>query len=80
VLFFAGSGNNVPRFNARDVRSVAWDYDAGTFNTPNTPFDVFCAGQTVLADGKVLVAGGTEQYDPFIGSRATYYFDPVLEE
>ncbi len=80
VLFFAGSGNNVPRFNARDVRSVVWDYRNGTFHTPNTPFDVFCAGQTLLADGKVLVAGGTDQYDPFIGSPAAYLFDPILEE
>lgn len=80
VLFFAGSGNNVPRFNAHDVRSVVWDYQAGTFHTPVTPFDVFCAGQTVLPDGKVLVAGGTQQYDPFIGLHSSWFFDPVLEE
>ena len=80
VLFFAGSGNSVPHFDARDVRSVVWDYHEGTFHTPNTPFDVFCAGQTLLADGKVLVAGGTDQYDPFIGARAAYLFDPHLEE
>jgi FtsP/CotA-like multicopper oxidase with cupredoxin domain len=80
VLFFAGSGNNVPRFNAHDVRSVVWDYQAGTFHTPLTPFDVFCAGQTVLPDGKVLVAGGTQQYDPFIGLRSSWFFDPTLEE
>ncbi len=80
VLFFAGSGTDVPRFNAHDVRSVVWDYEAGSFHTPVTPFDVFCAGQTVLPDGKVLVAGGTAQYDPFIGSKASYYFDPILEE
>jgi FtsP/CotA-like multicopper oxidase with cupredoxin domain len=80
VLFFAGSGNNVPRFNARDVRSVVWDYQAGTFHEPSTPFDVFCAGQTVLPDGKVLVAGGTKQYDPFLGLQSSWLFDPVLEE
>jgi len=80
VLFFAGSGNNVPRFNAHDVRSVVWDYQAGTFHTPVTPFDVFCAGQTVLPDGKVLVAGGTQQYDPFIGLHSSWLFDPSLEE
>lgn len=80
VLFFAGSGNDVPRFNAHDVRSVVWDYQAGTFHTPVTPFDVFCAGQTVLADGKVLVAGGTKQYDPFIGLQSSWFFDPTLEE
>jgi len=80
VLFFAGSGNNVPRFNAHDVRSVVWDYQAGTFHMPVTPFDVFCAGQTVLSDGKVLVAGGTQQYDPFLGLRSSWFFDPALEE
>lgn len=80
VLFFAGSGNNVPNFNAKDMRSVVWDYQAGTFHTPVTPFDVFCAGQTVLADGKVLVAGGTEQYDPFFGLRSSWLFDPIIEE
>jgi FtsP/CotA-like multicopper oxidase with cupredoxin domain len=80
VLFFAGSGNNVPRFNAHDSRSVVWDYQAGTFHTPVTPFDVFCAGQTVLPDGKVLVAGGTQQYDPFIGLKSSWLFDPMLEE
>jgi plastocyanin len=80
VLFFAGSGNNVPRFNAHDVRSVVWDYQSGTFHAPVTPFDVFCAGQTVLPDGKVLVAGGTQQYDPFIGLHSSWLFDPGLEE
>jgi hypothetical protein len=80
VLFFAGSGNYVPRHTAHDMRGVVWDYENGTFHTPKTPYDVFCAGQTVLRDGKVLVAGGTEKYDDFIGLQNTYVFDPLLEE
>ena len=80
VLFFAGSGNDVPRHTAHDMRSVVWDYEAGTYHTPATPYDVFCAGQTVLPDGKVLVAGGTNQYDPFIGFQSSWLFDPTLEE
>jgi plastocyanin len=80
VLFFAGSGNNVPNFNARLVKSVVWDYEAGTFFDPGCPFDVFCAGQTVLPDGKVLVAGGTDAYDDFVGSQASYLFDPDLRQ
>lgn len=80
VLFFAGSGNNVPNFNAHLVKSVVWNYEAGTFYDPGCPFDVFCAGQTVLPDGKVLVAGGTDKYDDFVGSVATYLFDPTLRQ
>ena len=81
VLFFAGSGNNVPHFNAHDTRSVVWDYQNGTFHTPVTPFDVFCSGHTVLPDGKVLVAGGTQAYEPnFLGLRSSWLFDPLLEE
>jgi plastocyanin len=80
VLFFAGSGNNVPNFDARLVRSVVWDYEAGTFYDPGCPFDVFCAYQTALADGKILVAGGTDKYDDFVGAVATYLFDPTLRE
>jgi hypothetical protein len=62
------------------ARALWWDYQAGTYRTPVTPYDVFCAGQTVLPDGKVLVAGGTQQYDPFIGMRSSWIFDPTLEE
>jgi hypothetical protein len=80
VLFFAGSGNNVPNFNAHLVKSVVWDYEEGTFYDPGCPFDVFCAGQTVLPDGKVLVAGGTDKYDDFVGSQAAYLFDPTLRQ
>ncbi|WP_161988701.1 galactose oxidase-like domain-containing protein [Pedococcus bigeumensis] len=80
VLFFAGSGNNVPNFNAHLVRSVVWDYQEGTFYDPGCPFDVFCSSQTVLSDGKVLVAGGTDKYDDFVGSQATYLFDPQLRQ
>ena len=80
VLFFAGSGNNVPNFNANLVKSTVWDYEEGTFYDPGCPFDVFCAGQTALRDGKILVAGGTDKYDNFVGSQAAYLFDPTLRQ
>src|SRR5260370_33263453 len=81
VLFFAGSGNDPAKLASHDFRSVVWDYEKGTFITPSfTPDDVFCAGQTFLPDGRLLVAGGTEQYDPFHGLRSTWLFDPVTLE
>ena len=40
-------------------------------------WDMFCNGMTVLADGKVLVAGGTIAYDPFLGIQNANLFDPA---
>jgi FtsP/CotA-like multicopper oxidase with cupredoxin domain len=80
VLFFAGSGNDPDKLAAHDMRSVVWDYERGAFYRPTTPIDVFCSGHAFLPDGKLLVAGGTEQYDPFHGLKSAWLFDPILEE
>jgi galactose oxidase-like protein/Kelch motif protein len=57
-----------------------WDPAADTFtDVTNTAvnFYLFCAGQTALADGRVLIDGGHIDWD--IGSRAATAFDPVTE-
>jgi FtsP/CotA-like multicopper oxidase with cupredoxin domain len=77
VLFFAGSGND--ELYTTGLRSVVWDYENGGFHQPVTPVDFFCAHQTFLADGRLLVIGGTETY-AFTGLRTTYMFDPTTEE
>jgi hypothetical protein len=103
VLFFAGSGNNVfrrtaPDFGNRGVEtSVLWDPAANSFTHPNTlrrpdgkVVDYFCCGHCMLPDGRLLVAGGTDQYDKIIvngamqaanhgfsGIRDAMLFDPV---
>jgi len=77
--------------------SVVWDpnksvFDNNTFIHPPTlkradgsVVDYFCCGHTFLSDGRVLVAGGTLQYDVlqppgsgkgFEGIRDTVIFDP----
>lgn len=80
ILFFSGSGNDPAKLGKHDFRSVVWDYENGSFYRPPTPIDFFCAGQATLANGRVLVAGGTGQYDPFHGLKDAYIFDPILEE
>ena len=77
VLFFAGSGND--ELYTTGLRSIVWDYENGTFHQPVTPVDVFCAHQAFLADGRLLVVGGTETY-AFTGLRTTYMFDPATEQ
>ncbi|MEO8182910.1 MAG: galactose oxidase-like domain-containing protein [Deltaproteobacteria bacterium] len=82
VLFFAGSSNNPARAGV-DFRSRVWDYAAGTFTAPATPIDFFCAGHSFLADGRLLVAGGTKEYDtghPFFGLVDTFVFHPASEQ
>ena len=82
VLFIAGSGNDSNNTGCTNCSAV-WDYEQGTFfqpqtplNSAGTPIDFFCAGHSFLADGRLLVMGGTEQYDPFQGLSDTLAFNP----
>lgn len=38
-----------------------------------------CAGHSFLADGRLLVAGGTLQFDPLLGSKKAFIFDSFAE-
>ncbi|NEA45738.1 kelch motif-containing protein [Streptomyces sp. SID10815] len=67
VLLVAGSGNNQANFDARRFDSRLWDPVAGTVEKVPTPDDLFCSGHTQLADGSVLIAGGTKRYEKLKG-------------
>jgi hypothetical protein len=89
----------------QNFTSVVWDpaknvFDAKTFDHPRTlrrgdghVIDFFSCGHTYLADGRILVAGGTKDYDkkivlgqmqpaghPFEGVREAEVFDPAKEQ
>jgi hypothetical protein len=86
--------------NAKGIyTSVVWDpaknvSDAATFEHPETLFrgdhtviDLFCCGHTFLADGRVVAAGGTLQYNQdgpgghqFFGMQEALIFDPASED
>ena len=76
VLFFSGSGADPDDHEAKRFRTRVWHYPSRRFTAPRTPIDLFCAGQTFLAGGRLLAAGGTGQYGPFRGIRDALQFDP----
>ncbi len=63
VLIIAGSGNNQGNFDAGRFESVLYDPGKDTFKKIRTPYDMFCGGQVVLPDGRVLIAGGVARYE-----------------
>jgi Domain of unknown function (DUF1929)/FG-GAP repeat len=77
VLFFAGSSNDPDRHNAHQFGTTVWRYPGAEQHQPDTPVDLFCVGHAFLPDGRLLAAGGTQQYDPFLGLRQSIAFDPV---
>ncbi len=82
VLLVAGSGTDEANFNAGTFRTSLWDPASGTFQSVATPWDAFCSGHAFMADGRLLVAGGTSAYPNatdgrFAGSKKAFMFDPV---
>jgi hypothetical protein len=64
LLLMAGSGNSRMEFEAGHFRSFIYDPVANTWKELATPKDVFCAGHVQLANGNVLILGGTKAYPP----------------
>ncbi|MEV6990325.1 galactose oxidase-like domain-containing protein [Streptomyces sp. NPDC093228] len=67
VLLIAGSGNNQDNFDKKQFDSRLWDPVKGTIKKIPTPNDLFCTGHTQLADGRILIAGGTKRYEKLKG-------------
>ncbi|MGW2725461.1 galactose oxidase-like domain-containing protein [Streptomyces sp. NPDC001492] len=67
VLLIAGSGNNQDNFNAKKFDTRIWDPVKGTIKKIPTPKDLFCTGHTQLANGNLLIAGGTKRYEKLKG-------------
>ncbi|MEV7432837.1 kelch motif-containing protein [Streptomyces griseoviridis] len=67
VLMIAGSGNNQENFDAKKFDTRIWDPVKGTIKKVPTPADLFCTGHTQLADGNLLIAGGTKRYEKLKG-------------
>ena len=71
VLAWDNSIDHANHLNA----AVVWDPITGVFTDVTNPaVNLFCAGQTQLADGKIIVVGG--HIDNDIGINAVTVFDP----
>jgi Domain of unknown function (DUF1929) len=62
LLIMAGSGNDRMEFKKGEFKSYLYDPVAETWKELTTPKDVFCSGHVQLADGNVLILGGTSAY------------------
>lgn len=86
VLLIAGSGNSVDNFAAGSFAAAVWDPVANTYTTLTVPKDMFCAGHVTLADGRVLIQGGTKSYPTTAGGadygglRDSWIFDPASNQ
>lgn len=67
ILLIAGSGNNQDNFDAKKFDTRIWDPVKGTVKDIPTPKDLFCTGHTQLANGNLLIAGGTKRYEKLKG-------------
>ena len=68
VLMIAGSGNNQENKDAKVYDTRLWDPVKNTIKKVSTPNDLFCGGHTQLANGNLLVAGGTKSYEKLKGN------------
>jgi len=85
VLVVAGSGNCPPSQSgcpsgppygpANNSGALLWDPVAGSITQFSLSWDMFCNGMVVMQDGRVLIDGGTIQYDPFYGQPLVAIFD-----
>jgi hypothetical protein len=56
-------------------RAYVWNPSTNVFTLASQPDNIFCAGQTLLADGRVIVAGG--HFANFEGIRDANIFSPT---
>lgn len=83
VLMIAGDGNNGYLYATKKFTADLWDPNTGQFKTLPVPDDFFCAGHVPLADGRVLILGGTKNFadgaQAFTGLKSSFIFDPATE-
>ena len=90
IVYFGGDEHDRTQHDERRI-DHSRTFDTTTFlvrRAPSPSTDVFCCGHAMLADGRLLVAGGTEKFlqpegqvhhDHFPGLHDCWLFDPAHE-
>ena len=85
VMFWSyDPNNNHQAVNSANGVNYLWNPTnrQGYFIAP--PPNLWCSGQTILADGRVLAAGGNLSYpvgaDTWKGAQSAYTFNPITEK
>ena len=77
-LLIAGSGNVLGDNVIGNFKAYLWDPATGALISVPVPYDAFCSGHLVDANGDVMVFGGTVKYSGngggFTGSDKVYKF------
>jgi hypothetical protein len=68
--------NNTLLFYQDGSTPTVWDYINNSFTSVTAPVDLFCSGQTMLSDGRILVVGGFGGGGSQIGIPNAEIFDP----
>ena len=86
ILVVDGSGNcpasqsgcpsGAPYGPSNGSGALVLDPSTQTITQMSVAWDMFCNSMTALADGRILIDGGTLAYDPFLGSPKASIFDP----
>lgn len=77
-LLIAGSGNVANDNVIGNFKAYLWNPSTGAMTSVPVPYDAFCGGHLVDANGDVIVFGGTVKYgdanNPYLGSNKVYKF------
>ena len=68
--------NNTVLFYQDGDTPTVWDYLNNVMKTVPAAVDLFCSGQTALADGRILVVGGYGESSNKMGIANAEIFDP----
>jgi Tol biopolymer transport system component len=86
VLIIEGNGWDQTQHASGTYRAGLWDPTDNSFTEIITPVDLFCVGHAQLADGRLLISGGTATWaggalegapDAFLFNPWTEQFEPV---